>query len=107
MRTTIPSPCPPASSFNSSAPRRTATSPIVVKVLDADGNPAPESTPVTLSILTGPDKAKISGNPTANTVDGVATFDNIGLSVGGDYVLQAQANDLTVDSDPFTVGGPS
>ena len=47
---------------------------------------------MTLGILSGPTGATIAGsppNPTAQAVNGVATFNNVALDTAGNYVLVA------------------
>jgi parallel beta-helix repeat protein len=74
-----------------------------VAVADAFGNPAPNGTPVTLSITTGPAGAAFVGRPVALTLNGIATFPNVALHTAGDYSLTAAAGSVSVASSTFTV----
>ena len=62
---------------------------------------------MTLGILSGPAGATIAGsppNPTAQAVNGVATFNNVTLDTAGNYVLEATSgNAIPGDTAPITI----
>ena len=74
-----------------------------LEVTDAFGNPVPNGTTVNLSIDTGPDGATITGNTTALTHNGIASFLNLKLPVAGDYTFLATSGSAGTDSNDLTV----
>ncbi len=81
----------------------TALSPVVVELLDANGNPIAGST-AQVTISSSP--AGVSGTLTANLVNGVATFSNLVFNSSGTYTLTASVSGLAaVSSSSISVGG--
>ncbi|MGA3068353.1 MAG: hypothetical protein ABSF29_16025, partial [Tepidisphaeraceae bacterium] len=82
---------------------------VTVDVEDQFGNlVSTDSSSVTLTPATGP--GALSGTTTVSAVDGIATFSNLSLSAGGDYMLRATDGYLTsATSDSFTIAaaGPA
>jgi autotransporter-associated beta strand protein len=92
----LPGGAPPASLAFQSTPIGTSSgttlAPVVVRLLDADGNPAVSyNGPVTLS-LAGP--GSLSGTLTVDASNGTATFEGIVLTGSGSHQLVAQAGGL-------------
>jgi uncharacterized repeat protein (TIGR01451 family) len=79
--------------------------PVVVAVVDANGNTVPDSDQlVTLSIDSGPNGAVLGGQTTVQAVNGVATFTDLTLNVAGTYTLKATGGKLDPDfSNLFTI----
>jgi len=74
-----------------------------VTVVDADGNPVAGTT-VTVSLQAIAGSGALSGNASAVTDStGVATFSNLSVSDGGEYVLVATSQGATVTSNSFVV----
>jgi subtilase family serine protease len=84
------------------------TSPIEVEVEDPSGNVVDSNTTIiTLSINSGPTGAVLSGQITATTVDGVATFDSVSADLLGNYTLVATTDSVSSPaSSAFTVEMP-
>ena len=85
-----------------------SASPVVVQVLDGDGNPISISTaPITLSILNNPGGGTLSGTTTVNAVGGAASFPGISIDKAGlDYTLSAGTTEAAIDpgaSAPFNI----
>ena len=85
-----------------------SASPVVVQVLDGNGNPIPTSTaPITLSILNNPGGGTLSGTTTVNAVDGAASFPGISIDRAGlGYTLSAGTTVAAIDpgsSAPFNI----
>jgi hypothetical protein len=78
---------------------------ITVRLLDASGNQAMSSAPVTLSFASNPGSAMLVGMHTVNAVQGVATFTGLSVSeAGAGYTLSATSPMLTASvSSPFTI----
>lgn len=68
-----------------------------VRLLDANDNPVNDSgVPVTIAIGTNPSDGTLSGTLTANTVNGVATFNGLNIDIWGNgYTLAASSPGLT------------
>jgi hypothetical protein len=84
------------------------TSPIEVEVEDPSGNLVSSNTTViTLSINTGPAGAVLSGQITATTVNGIATFNATSADLLGSYTLVATTDSVSSPaSSSFTVESP-
>ncbi len=81
--------------------------PVTVRIVDANGNTILVSgTPIALSVATGD---TLFGTTTKNTVNGVASFDDIRLKVAGQKTLIAASPGLpATSSNAFTVAaGPA
>ncbi len=81
-----------------------------VEVRDEFGNLVTNAaTPVTVVLGNNPGGGTLGGTTTANTVDGVATFDAVTLDVVGDgYTVVARSGTLSTESAPFDVApGPA
>jgi hypothetical protein len=77
---------------------------IQVSSHDAFNNPTPAYTgTVTLSIMTGPATATLSGTLAQNAVAGVATFANISLDKAGTYSLRADSAGRNTQSANFNI----
>ncbi len=71
---------------------------IRVVARDQFGNPVPGfNQPATITILSAPAGATLTGPRTANFVNGVATFNNLRVNLAGRYVLRIIAGGLFVD----------
>jgi hypothetical protein len=81
-------------------------SPIVVQVTDRYGNLVTNSDEnVTLSLVSGPSGATLTGTTSVGLQNGLATFDNLTLSVVGKYTFKAVLSGLpAVISAPVSVG---
>jgi hypothetical protein len=81
-------------------------SPIVVEAIDGYGNLTTDSEDsVTISVVSGPSGATLTGSTTVESQNGVATFDNLTLSVVGTYTFKAVLGDLpTIVSSPVYIG---
>jgi len=80
--------------------------PLTVAVEDAAGNTSTvfPATTVTLSIASGPAGAVLSGQTSAVTVNGIATFDKVSANLPGSYTITATAGpSFTPVSGSFTV----
>jgi hypothetical protein len=84
---------------------QTITPAITVLVQDDLGNTiTDDSSPVTLTIASGPDGAVLGGTTTVDAIDGVATFNDISVSAPGDVILNVTDADLSpATSNDFTV----
>ena len=51
---------------------------------------------VTLSIASGPSGGILSGTLTRNAVNGIATFNDLSISLNGGYTLQANSGNLAI-----------
>lgn len=78
--------------------------PVTVAVEDQFGNVITTDTSA-VSLSLG-QSGVLSGTTTQNTVNGVATFNDLSLSQAGNYTLVANDNGLTVTSTGFAVTGP-
>ncbi len=79
---------------------------VQVEILDSDGNLVTGSTDaITLAIGANPAGGTLSGAPTQNAVNGVATFANLSIDMAGaGYTLSASGTDLTgAASNPFNI----
>ena len=81
---------------------RVITPPVIVWLRD-DGGVGIAGATVTLSILSGPTGATLSGATATTGVDGRATFASLRLDRPGTYQLRAAAAGVTVDSAAFDV----
>ncbi|MGY6586892.1 MAG: MSCRAMM family protein [Wenzhouxiangella sp.] len=80
------------------------TPPVSVRVLDADGFDVADGISVHISLATGPDGAVLDGTLSQNTSNGLAVFSDLSLDRPGEYVLQANVDDvITTASLPFNV----
>lgn len=79
--------------------------PLRVDVQDAFGNVTDQAIPVTVALEGGTQGAALEGNTTAQTVSGVATFNELSVDKDGDaYVLAFSSGALpAVKSSPFNV----
>ncbi|MFO8027290.1 MAG: CotH kinase family protein, partial [Opitutales bacterium] len=78
-----------------------ALGPVVVRALDASGNPAVGfDGPVTISLSRMDSRMGLTGTLTVNAVNGVATFDDLAINATGVRQLTATADDM----DPATSG---
>lgn len=88
----------------------TAISPAVtVDVEDAENNlVTTDTSPVVMTIASGPGGAVLGGTTTVAAVGGVATFNNLTLSAAGAYTLTASDGLYTpVTSASFTITAPA
>jgi hypothetical protein len=77
---------------------------VVVDVQNQQGKPyADDSSPVTLSIASGPDGATISGRDTVDAVNGVAVFHDVFFDMAGSYTITADGENLSATSHSFNV----
>jgi hypothetical protein len=91
-----------------------------VSFRDADGAVVPVTTPVSLSLVGGPDGAALAGTTSAAAIDGVASFSDLSVAVPySSYSLLASASGLgpiasatfsvscaaDAGSGPYAVGG--
>src|SRR5439155_17802291 len=86
-------------------PNLAIPAPVTLQVQDQFGNPVPDASQVTLSLATGPARAKLKGilfaTPDAN---GLVTFPKVLANRPGAYTLVASsALGTSPVSDPFTV----
>jgi hypothetical protein len=66
-----------------------------------------DDTAVTLSIISGPSGATLSGTTSVTAVSGVATFSDLILNTPGTYELKASGTGVnSADSDVFTITEP-
>ncbi|MBX9929914.1 MAG: Ig-like domain-containing protein, partial [Gemmatimonadaceae bacterium] len=79
--------------------------PIVVAARDATGNTVPGFTsPVVMTIASGPSGATVIGPTAINAVAGVATFSGVSFDKAGNYTLTFASSGVTsVTSTSFTV----
>jgi hypothetical protein len=77
-----------------------------VEVVDQNGSAFTSgSFVVTLTLAPGSSHGTLGGTLTATTVNGVATFNNVTISMVGTYTLTASANGLTsANSTPIGIG---
>jgi hypothetical protein len=83
-----------------------ALPPFQVAIEDASGNVVTTATgiPVTISLGSGANNAQLSGTLTVNSVNGIATFDNVIVSFAGTFTLVASSPGLqSSTSASFTV----
>jgi hypothetical protein len=83
-----------------------ALPPFEVAIEDASGNVVTTATgiPVTISLGSGANNAKLSGTLTVNSVNGIATFNNVIVSFAGTFTLVASSPGLqSSTSASFTV----
>ena len=80
-------------------------SPIVtVRVTDINGFDVADGEMVTLSVGFGPAGSELSGTVAQSTIDGIASFDDLSLTVAGQYALDAQLDEgLASGSDLFDI----
>jgi hypothetical protein len=80
--------------------------PFSVEVVDQNGNPFTSgSFTVTLTLAPGSSNGSLSGTLSATTVNGVATFSNVEISMAGTYTLTASATGLaSANSTPVVIG---
>tara|TARA_R110002096_G_scaffold433887_1_gene653678 strand:+ start:18586 stop:20361 length:1776 start_codon:yes stop_codon:yes gene_type:complete len=77
---------------------------VSVEALDADGNLLSDATTVTLSIGADPGTGTLNGTQSVETVDGVATFDDISIDeAGAGYTLVAASGDVTAETNAFEI----
>jgi hypothetical protein len=83
---------------------RKISPPVVVEVLDRDGNRVTDEVLEVKLELSGDDHGRLEGDTDHHTRSGVATFDDLKVNHEGDYRLRASADGLsTVDSERFRV----
>ncbi|MGA2232349.1 MAG: peptidylprolyl isomerase [Tepidisphaeraceae bacterium] len=73
---------------------------ITVSVTDANNNPITGAN-VNLAIASGPGGAVLDGTLKVQSVDGVATFSNISLTVAGAYTMEAIHGSVTSEPSGF------
>ena len=77
---------------------------VTVRVTDANGFDLDDGEMVSLSLASAPAGAALSGTLTRPTAGGIATFNDLSLTVAGDYSLQAEvAVGPTATSLPFSI----
>jgi len=78
---------------------------VQVSIQDAFGNAVTSATPaVTLSLVGGPARAKLSGTTSTNAINGVVTFSNLSVNkVATGYTLSASSGSLSGTSASFDV----
>lgn len=70
--------------------------PVSVELRDDGGAKITDAIGITLTVAGGDASARFVGTPTATTIDGVATFSELGIDVaGGGYTLKASAAGIT------------
>lgn len=79
--------------------------PVAVELQDSEGKKLTEAIGVALAILGGEAEAEFVGTATATTVDGVATFAELGIDLAGrGYALKATAAGIdSATSEPFDI----
>jgi hypothetical protein len=81
-----------------------AISTIQVAARDSFGNATPAFVgPITLSRMTGPATATLSGTLTQNAASGVATFSGISIDKAGTFTLAATSGAITTQSSSFII----
>jgi hypothetical protein len=79
---------------------------VTVAVEDVYGNiVTTDSSAVSLSLNAAPPGGLLGGTDTVNAVDGIATLNNVTLSLGGSYALAATDGVMTTVSSAFSVSG--
>jgi hypothetical protein len=73
---------------------------VAVSVLDGEGGPVADGTPVVL-VLVDPGEAELSG-ATETTVDGVALFESLSVSRPGIYQIRAEVSGLEPAAQPIS-----
>ncbi|HUB25249.1 MAG TPA: hypothetical protein VL992_07445 [Tepidisphaeraceae bacterium] len=78
---------------------------VTVELQDAYGNVETNlSTPITLSLASGPAGAVLGGTLTVNAQAGIATFANLSISEPGEFSLRATASNVSIaTSNVFTI----
>ncbi len=80
------------------------TPPVTVALVDAFGNPTGTGTTQVTLALADPAGATLGGTTARAAVAGVATFENLTVSLPGEYTLTAAAGGLTgAESEPFRI----
>ncbi|MEP6493456.1 MAG: Ig-like domain-containing protein [bacterium] len=81
---------------------------VQVELQDAGGNLSPATNPVTIAIGSNPAGGVLGGTLTRAAVAGVATFDDLTLSVNGTYTLVASSGGTPpATSNPLIIGAGS
>lgn len=100
-------PLEPALQFASMPTEARANEPlpeIAVTVLDSSGQPTETPTPVRLSLLPNREGARLLGNTTTDSLQGIARFNGVSVDRGGSYRLLATAADhVPALGDPIVV----
>jgi hypothetical protein len=77
---------------------------VTVRVTDSNGFDVSDGETVTLSIASGPAGAELSGTVAQSTTDGIASFNDLSLTVAGHYVLDAELDSgLASSSSSFDI----